>query len=204
MLSTTCSETILDELTIVEQMRAGVAEGFEACVRSHCTRLSAVARRILRNEEDTLEVVQEAFLAAFRQLHRFEGRSQLATWLHRILVNEALGRLRARERHPERPIEEFLPHFRDGEHQIEAPKAWNIAPETVVQDQETRDLVHRCINELPDTYRIVLLLRDIEELDTEETARVLGTSAGVVKTRLHRARQALRCLLDPHFRKGNV
>jgi len=123
------SRTNLNEAALLARMQAGDDGAFEACVRTYCSRLLLVARRILRNEED---------------------------------ANDA------------------------------------------VQDQETRELVHHSINQLPETYRTVLLLRDIEGLATEEAARLLGTSTAVVKPRLHRARQGLRTLLDPHFRKGNL
>jgi RNA polymerase sigma-70 factor (ECF subfamily) len=196
--------TVLDEATLLARMQAGDNDAFEACVRSYCTRLLLVARRILGNEEDARDAVQEAFLSAFKQIGHFKGLSRLGTWLHRIAVNAALGRLRCRQRHPEKSIEDLLPHFGEGEHQIDPPVPWKAAPEPRLQQQESRELVHRCISQLPDSYRTVLLLRDIEGLDTGETAQMLGTSPGVVKTRLHRARQALRTLLDPYFRGGDL
>ncbi len=200
------SETVAipDEATLLARMQAGEDDAFEACVRTYCSRLLAVTRRMLRNEEDAQDAVQEAFLAAFKQIGNFKGLSSFGTWLHRIAVNAALGRLRSLRRHPEQSIEDLLPHFGDGEHQIDPPARWKATSEAVLEQQESRALVTQCISELPDTYRIVLLLRDIEGLDTEETAGVLGTSPGVVKTRLHRARQALRSLLDPYFREGDV
>jgi RNA polymerase sigma-70 factor (ECF subfamily) len=194
----------LDEAALVTRMQAGDKDAFEACVRTYCGRLLLVARRILRNEEDARDAVQEALLAACKQIGTFKGLSSLGTWLHRIVVNAALGRLRVRQREPEQSIEGLLPHFGEGEHQIDPPAPWKATPETPLQQQESRELVQQCIGKLPDTYRTVLLLRDIEELDTEETATVLGVSPGVVKTRLHRARQALRSLLDPYFRRGDV
>ena len=194
----------LDEAALLTRMRAGDDGAFETCVRTYCSRLLVVARRILRNEEDANDAVQDAFLSAFKGISQFKGQAQLGTWLHRIVVNAALGRLRSLQRHPEKSIEDLLPHFGDGEHQIDPPVPWQATPETTVQDQETRALVQQGISQLPETYRIVLLLRDIEGLATEETARILGTSTAVIKTRLHRARQGLRSLLDPHFRRGNV
>jgi RNA polymerase sigma-70 factor (ECF subfamily) len=196
--------TILDEAALLARMQAGDGDAFEACVRTYCGRMLVVARRILRNEEDARDAVQDAFVSAFEGVGRFQGLSRLGTWLHRIVVNAALGRLRRLQRHPERSIEDLLPHFGEGEHQIDPPAPWKATPETGLQAQEARALVQGCISRLPETYRTVLLLRDIEGLDTEETARALGTSPGVVKTRLHRARQALRSLLDPHFRRGDV
>ncbi len=194
----------LDESALLAGMQAGDQDAFETCVRTWCGRLLVVARRILHNEEDAQDAVQEAFLSAFKDISRFEGRSLLGTWLHRITVNAALLRLRQRQRHPEQSIENLLPHFGDDEHQLDPPALWKATPESVLQRQEARDLVQRCLNKLPEIYRSVLLLRDIEGMDTDETARLLGTSAGVVKTRLHRARQALRTLLDPHFRRGDA
>jgi RNA polymerase sigma-70 factor (ECF subfamily) len=194
----------LDEAALLAGMQAGDDDAFAACVRAHCGQLLVVARRILRNEEDARDAVQDAFLSAFKDISRFEGRSQLGTWLHRIAVNAALCRLRGLQRHPEKSIEDLLPHFGDGEHQLDPPAPWKATPATVLEQQESRELVRRCISQLPEGYRTILLLRDIEGLDTEETAQVLGTSPGVVKTRLHRARQALRSLLDPHFRVGDV
>jgi RNA polymerase sigma-70 factor (ECF subfamily) len=194
----------LDEADLLARMQAGDGAAFETCVRTHCGRLLAVARRILRNEEDANDAVQDALLSAFKGIAHFRGQSRLGTWLHCIVVRAALGRLRTRERHPEKSIEDLLPHFGEGEHQIDPPVPWRATPETAAQARETRALVQHCIGHLPETYRIVLLLRDIEGLDTEETAQTLETSAAVVKTRLHRARQALRSLLDPHFREGNL
>jgi RNA polymerase sigma-70 factor (ECF subfamily) len=204
MVPTSHFDTLPDEATLLARMRAGEQDAFEACVRAYCTQLLIVARRILRNEEDAKDAVQEAFLAAFKDLTRFEGRSLLATWLHRIVVNAALTRLRSRQRHPEQSIEALIPHFGEDEHQVEPPALWKDLADSSSQRREARELVHKCINQLPEIYRTVLLLRDIEGLDTEETARLLDTSAGVVKTRLHRARQGLRTLLDPHYRRGDV
>ena len=192
------------EAALLARMQSGDGDAFEGCVRTYCGQMLLVARRILRNDEDANDALQDAFLSAFKGISQFKGQARLGTWLHRIVVNAALGRLRSLQRHPERSIEDLLPHFGEGEHQIDPPVPWQAAPETTVQVQETRELVQRCITQLPETYRIVLLLRDIEGLATEETAQMLGTSTAVVKTRLHRARQALRSLLDPHFRRGNV
>jgi RNA polymerase sigma-70 factor (ECF subfamily) len=196
--------TLPDESALVTRMQAGDENAFEACLRQYGGQMLAVARRILHNDEDANDAVQDAFLSAFKGIGRFEGQSRLATWLHRIVVNAALGRLRTRQRRPEKSIEDLLPHFGEGEHQIDPPAPWKDASENVLQRQESRTLVQNCIGQLPESYRTVLVLRDIEGMDTEETARLLQTSVGVVKTRLHRARQSLRTLLDPYYRKGDV
>jgi RNA polymerase sigma-70 factor (ECF subfamily) len=190
-----------DEASLVAQLRAGDEAAFEQVVRSYGGRLLAVARRIVGSEEDARDVVQDAFLNAFRSLDRFEGNAKLSTWLHRIVVNAALMRLRTRKRKPEQSIETLLPGFSDGHHE-ERFKSWEEPIDKVMERAENRELVRKQIDALPEGYRTVLVLRDIEGLDTEETANVLGLSVNATKIRLHRARQALRTLLSPHFRSA--
>jgi len=186
------------ETTLVESLRRGDEPAFEELLRTHSGRLLAVTRRLLNNEEDARDAVQDAFLSAYRSIDRFDGQASLGTWLHRIAVNAALTRLRTRRRHPEKPIEELLPTFQEDGHQTRPVRDWPD-PSAALQSEEAREAVRRHIDELPADYRTVLLLRDIEGMDTEETARMLGLSAGAVKTRLHRARQALRTLLESDF-----
>ncbi len=158
------------------------------------------ARRLLLNDEDARDAVQDAFLSAVRSLDRFGGDARLSTWLHRVAINAALMKLRARRRSRERPIDDLLPGFRpDGEHR-EPVLPWAESCDSSLQRQETRDLVHAAIARLPEDYRVVLLLRDIEGLDTKEVAGLLDISTDAAKTRLHRARQALRTILDPHMK----
>ncbi len=187
------------ETELLEALRAGQEEAFELLVRTHSGRMFSVCRRILRSEEEAKDAVQEAFVSAFRGIQAFEGSSQLGTWLHRIAVNACLMRLRARKRRPEESIDDLLPAFKDDGHARGEPRDWSASALQLVETRETREFVRGCIDQLPDTYRVVLLLRDIEELDTAETAEVLGVSEGVVKVRLHRARHALRTLLAQRF-----
>jgi RNA polymerase sigma-70 factor (ECF subfamily) len=176
---------------------AGDEEASAALVRKYGGRMLAVARRFLRCEEDSVDAVQDAFLAAFRSLEGFEGNSALGTWLHRIVVNVCLMRLRARSRSREVRIDDLLPTFDESGHHSHPVRAWGDEALARLTQAETRAQVRGCIDRLPDAYRQVLILRDIEELDTEQTAQHLGIKPGAVKTRLHRARQALRTLLEP-------
>lgn len=196
-----------DEASLLAGLRAGDQAAYEILVRTYSGRLLAVTRRLLRTEEDARDAVQDAFLSAFRALHTFEESSLLSTWLHRIGVNAALMKLRTRRRKPEEAIEDLLPKYledghREDGHRGNPTKPWK-EPEALLERKETRALVRECIDHLPESYRTVLLLRDIEELDTEEAAQLIGISPNAVKIRLHRARQALRTLLDPHFREEN-
>jgi RNA polymerase sigma-70 factor (ECF subfamily) len=191
-----------DEATLVAQLRAGDEAAFEQVVRLYGGRLLAVARRIVGTEEDARDAVQDAFLNAFRSLDRFEGNAKLSTWLHRIVVDAALMKLRTRKRKPEQSIETMLPSFLEDGHHEERFKSWEEPVDKLMERAETRELVRKQIDALPDGYRTVLVLRDIEGLDTEETAKVLGLSVNATKIRLHRARQALRSMLAPHFRSA--
>jgi len=188
----------------VGRLREGDAEAFEALVRRETPRLLAVARRLLRNEEDARDAVQDGFMSALRSLDGFGGRSQLSTWLHRITVNAALMKLRTRRRKPEDAIDDLLPGFLEDGHHARHPHEWRDTAEALVASREDREFVRAAIERLPESYRTVLLLRDIEELDTCEVAQALGVSDNVVKVRLHRARQALRTLLEPRFQKGTA
>ena len=188
---------VADEATLLAWMQAGDEGAFEACVRAYSGQLLAVARRILGHEEDARDAVQDAFLSAFKGIGRFEGLSRIGTWLHRIVVNVCLMRLRARSRSREVRIDDLLPTFDETGHHTHPVRPWEDDALARLTRAETRAHVRACIDRLPDPYREVLVLRDIEELDTEQTAQQLGINPGAVKTRLHRARQALRTLLEP-------
>jgi RNA polymerase sigma-70 factor, ECF subfamily len=194
--------SLTEDADLLALLRAGEAAAFEALVCRHGPRLLSVVRRIVANDADANDVLQDTFLSAFKALDDFDGRSQLGSWLHRIAVNCALQKLRARRRKPLRSIDELLPTFLDDGHRNDIKTPWTETVESVLAREETRAIVRQAIQELPDDYRTVLVLRDIEGLDTAETARALDVAVGVVKTRLHRARQALRTLLDPHMRMG--
>ena len=192
-----------EESRLVARLRGSDESAFEDLVRRECPRLLAVARRILRNDADARDAVQDAFAAAFRSLASFEGQASLSTWLHRIVANAALGRLRGRRRKAETPIEELLPAFQEDGHHVMPPSPWPSA-EKLLEDRELREFVRDAIDRLPESYREVLLLGDIEELDTTAVAELLAISESLVKVRLQRARQALRMLLEPRFREGAV
>lgn len=183
-------------------LRAGEEAAFEAFVRRFCDPMYYVARRLVGTDVDAADVMQEAFLLAFRGMSRFDGRAALATWLHRIVVNAAIQKLRTAARRPTLPLDAFLPHFDDTDHHAIEPVAIQASVEQLLARKELKAVVHAQIERLPESYRTVVLLRDIEGMSTEDVAEVLGVTVAVVKTRLHRARQALRTLLDPHFREG--
>jgi len=193
----------LDEEDLLARLRAGEEAAYETLVRTYGGRMLAAARRILQREEDAQEAVQEAFLSAFKAIDGFEGASRLGTWLHRIAINAALMKLRRLDRRQERSVEDLLPsHDGDGRF-LEPPSSWGEAADGPALRREARELVREKIAELPEIYRIALTLRDIEGLTNDELAEALGVTVNAAKIRVHRARQALRTLLDPYMREGS-
>ena len=195
---------VIDEPTLVAALREGNEWAFEAMIRTYGGRLLAVARRICGNEEDARDVLQSAYLNAFRSLSSFEGSCQLSTWLHRIVVNAALMRLRSKRRKPEDSIETLLPAFQEDGHHVEQFSEWALPADRLLEREDVRATVRSCIAQLPDSYRQVLMLRDIEELSTDAVATMLKATPTAVKVRLHRARQALSTLLRREFAAGMV
>lgn len=189
-----------DDSGLVARLKGGDAQAFEELVRGYSGPLLRAARRVLASEEDARDAVQDAFVAAFRAVTRFEAGARLSTWLHRIVINASLMKLRTRRRKPEEEIERYLPRFLEDGHQTPPSAPWSEPADAMLERKELRRLVRESIDRLPESYRVVLVLRDLEELSTEETAKMLGASPNAVKIRLHRARQALRTLLDPHVR----
>jgi RNA polymerase sigma-70 factor (ECF subfamily) len=199
-----------DDDALIGQLKAHNEEAFEATVRQYGPRMLATARRFLGNEHDAADAVQQAFISAFKSIGAFNAHAKLSTWLHRIVVNAALAVLRARRHRPELSIENLLPHFDDagGWPDTTEEMGWGI--EHPMERRENRQMVRRCIDRLPQSYRSVLLLRDIEELDSEEAAQMLAITPNAAKIRLHRARQALKTLIEKElfdsnqFRKPNL
>ena len=179
-----------DEDLLVSRAKAGDRGAFEELVRRHADRLHAVVLRFVADREAAEEVTQEAFLRAWRGIGRFQGRSRFFTWLYRIGINEAKRRA-ARE-----PAEQTI--SLDEEPILEAPD-WSEAPDTRAQQSDLRRALESSIRALPVKYRAPVILRDVEGLTTEEAAEVMDLSQSAFKSRLHRARLALRRALDEHF-----
>ena len=195
--SQTEEQAELDEAALVARLKAGDERAFEVLVRRETGRLLAAARRLVRDDAAAYDCVQEAFLSAYKAIDGFEPRSSVGAWLHRITINAALMRLRKERRLAETPIDDLLPSFdSDGWRQdlVEVPAG---DPESELERRRIRDFVRSKIDVLPEAYRTALVLRDLEGWSTREAAEALGIAEGAMKVRLHRARAALKRLIEP-------
>jgi len=186
--------SIEDEAELVCRVKAGDQAACARLVKLFGPQMMIVARRFMQCDDDCNDAIQDAFISAFNALARFEGNSRLSTWLHRITVNSCLTKLRFNSSRKETSIDELLPTF--DEFHAHGPAAVND-PSKDIEIDETRTLILAAINKLAKADREVLLLRDIEEMDTAATAVRLETSEHNVKRRLRRARLALCVRLEP-------
>jgi RNA polymerase sigma-70 factor (ECF subfamily) len=189
-----------DEEDFLERLRAGDAAASETLVRVNIGYLLKVAQPIVRDRALAEDCVQEAFINAFRNIESFEGRSSIRSWLRRITINMALMKLRSMRRRDERPIDDLVPEFNENQCRIEAPWTHIATPEEIVENADIRAWVRARVEEMPENYRVVLILRDYEELSTLEVAEQLEISEQAVRVRQHRARSALKKLLEPALR----
>ena len=170
----------MTDAEIVDRVRAGETSLFEILMRRHNQRVYRVARAVIKDEADAEDVMQQAYINAFTHLNQFQDRAQFSTWLTRITVHEALARRRKRK--PEEMSEDVM----------ETLTSTQPDPERQAYAAELRGVLEAAVDSLPDTYRVVFMLRDIEGLSTSETAAGLELGEEAVKTRLHRARALVR------------
>jgi RNA polymerase sigma-70 factor (ECF subfamily) len=185
-------DAVSSEGALVQRLRRGESAAYETLVRAYGPRLLAVARGYLHSQEDAEDVVQSAFLLVSRFVHHFEGESPLSTWLHRIVVNGALMRLRSRSRHAEARRNGSASEF-DGVAELEVHVRSSVVEE--LEQRKTRDRMLAAVGRLPDRVRAAVRLRDVDGLSLAEASLLLGRSLAAVKTSVHRGRLALRSML---------
>ncbi len=186
-----------DEAALMQALQNGEPDACACMLKHFAPRVYAVAMRMMGDPDEAEEVLQETFISACKNIQRFEGRSALNTWLHRIATNAALMRLRKRKNKEvslDNPIESL-----DGDDIPRQIEDWDYYPADLALNSETRDVLEQAIATLPDTLRSVFVLREIEGYSTAEVAEMLDISVSAAKVRLHRARLRLRELLTPYF-----
>jgi RNA polymerase sigma-70 factor (ECF subfamily) len=171
----------------------------ERVFREYAPRIYNLARRMLGTDADAEDVTQDVLLQVVRKLDTFRGESAFPTWLHRVTVNAALSHRQKHARHHQHQVRDPLDRFlADGGHGTPV-RPWSVEPDRQALDRETHELIERSIAALPETYRDVYVLADVEGLPNSEIAEALGLSVPAVKSRLHRGRLLMREALAPHF-----
>lgn len=179
------SDAAAPDAELIDRIRAGETACFELLLRRHNERIYRTVRAVLGDDADVEDVMQQAYVSAYQHLDGFEGRSRFSTWMTRIAINEAYGRLRRRQRSQPAPWE-------DDDAMAHEPEATGPTPEQVAARREMQELLERAVDTLSLPNRTVFVLRAVEGLTTAETADCLKISEDAVKTRLHRANDALR------------
>jgi len=189
----------LDDVALARLCGSRDRQAVRHLVTANNQRLFRAAWSILKDRAEAEEAVQAGYLSAFAAIDRFEGRSSLSTWLTRIVINESLGRLRAQRRRRDQLESEGVTLIESYRERLAQASA-EPAPDVSVAREQLRQLIERSVAELPDNFRSVFVLREIEGLSVEDTADVLGIPAATVKTRLHRARAKLQQALAPEVK----
>jgi RNA polymerase sigma-70 factor (ECF subfamily) len=171
----------------------------ETVFREHAPRVYNLARRMLGRDADAEDVTQDVLLQVVRHLDQFRGEAAFPTWLHRVTVNAALAHRRKRAQQEEKQTADPLENFSEEDFHRGPVRRWVVGPEENLLNQETQELIEAAIARLPEIFRDVFVLADVENLPNAEIAQLLGTSISAVKSRLHRARQLMRNALAPHF-----
>ena len=191
-----------DETALLSRARAGDDSAFTELLNQYERKILRLAKNITQNDEDAEDVLQETFLKAYSHLDRFKGDSKFYTWIVRIAVNESLMKLRKRKSDKTVPLDQEIDTGED--YMPREIAVWEENPESTYSRDEIRDILDKAVEALPPIFRSVFVLRDIEDLSTEETADALGISIPAVKSRLLRARLQLREKLTRFFkRKGD-
>jgi RNA polymerase sigma-70 factor (ECF subfamily) len=181
----------LSDTDLVASFREGNTKAFRELVRRYQAKAYALALRLTSNEADAQEVLQDTFLSVYRKFDTFRGDAAFSSWLYRITANAALMKVRSRGQRKDISLDVTDPE--EGEH-IEL-RDWSDDAERLVMNRDAAQKIAKAVDQLPEKYRVVFLLREVEELSTQEVAEALGLSTPTVKTRLHRARLYLRNLL---------
>jgi RNA polymerase sigma-70 factor (ECF subfamily) len=202
MRSALQSESGPTDLELLDGARRGDYAAFEELVRRFRDRVYRLARGMTANDAEAEEVVQDTFLSVFKGLDSYRGDAAVAGWIFRVAANAALMRLRRQRRRPLLSLEDTRPDFsEDGTRHVNPPGDWAKQPDEKLISRELGERIEAAIAELPEKYRLVMLLRDVEGLSAEEVADTLGITIPTVKSRLHRSRLFVRDALEDYFRR---
>jgi len=187
------------EEQLVKDLQAGEVSSFEQLANLYQKKIYTLSFNLTRNAIDSQDVTQEVLLTLFKKGHTFQGKSAFSSWVYRITLNASYMKLRTRKKEPNLSIEDLLPSLNGAGFQQEKLQDWSENTEASFFDKETRRVIQKAVDLLPDKEKVVFLLRDVEGLTTEKVSEILEITAPAIKSRLHRARLFLRKKLGSYF-----
>jgi RNA polymerase sigma-70 factor, ECF subfamily len=187
------------EEQLVKDLQAGEVSSFEQLANLYQKKIYTLSFNLTRNAIDSQDVTQEVLLTLFKKGHTFQGKSAFSSWVYRITLNASYMKLRIRKKEPNLSIEDLLPSLNGAGFQQEKLQDWSENTEASFFDKETRRVIQKAVDLLPDKEKVVFLLRDVEGLTTEKVSEILEITAPAIKSRLHRARLFLRKKLGSYF-----
>ena len=187
------------EEALVLDFQGGDLDAYDKIAAIYQKKIYGLSFNLTRNQMDAQDVTQEVLLTLFRKIHTFQGKSAFSSWVYRITLNASYMKLRSKKKEPNVSIDELMPSFNGAGFQQEKIQDWSENTESLLFTNETRDVISKAIDLLPEKEKVVFLLRDVEGLSTEKTGEILDLTVPVVKSRLHRARLFLRKKLSSYF-----
>jgi RNA polymerase sigma-70 factor, ECF subfamily len=187
------------EEALVRDFQGGDLEAYDKIADIYQKKIYGLSFNLTRNQMDAQDVTQEVLLTLFRKIHTFQGKSAFSSWVYRITLNASYMKLRSKKKEPNVSIDELMPSFNGAGFQQEKIQDWSENTESLLFTNETRDVISKAIDLLPEKEKVVFLLRDVEGLSTEKAGEVLDLTVPAVKSRLHRARLFLRKKLSNYF-----
>ena len=187
------------EEQLVKDLQAGKVSSFEQLANLYQKNIYTLSFNLTRNATDSQDVTQEVLLTLFKKGHTFQGKSAFSSWVYRITLNASYMKLRTRKKEPNLSIEDLLPSLNGAGFQQEKLQDWSENTEAAFFDKETRRVIQKAVDLLPDKEKVVFLLRDVEGLTTEKVSEILEITVPAIKSRLHRARLFLRKKLASYF-----
>ena len=188
-----------NDLQLVKEMKAGKQEAFEEMVLRHQQRVYRLAYNITHNQSDAEDVVQEVFLRVCNKINTFLGKAAFSSWVYRITLNVSFMKLKSQKKIQQISLDNILPKYQEDGFHMGPVNDWSMKTDELLLNSESRKIIQKAINQLPEKEKAVFVLRDIEELSTEKVCDILDLSAPAVKSRLHRSRLFLRKRLSNYF-----
>tara|TARA_Y100001960_G_C14476861_1_gene729799 strand:+ start:133 stop:762 length:630 start_codon:yes stop_codon:yes gene_type:complete len=187
------------EESLVRDLQNGNLEAYDKIAEIYQKKIYGLSFNLTRNQMDAQDVTQEVLLTLFRKINMFQGKSAFSSWVYRIAVNASYMRLRSKKKEPNVSIDELMPSFNSAGFQQEKIQDWSENTESLIFTKETRDVIDKAVNLLPEKEKVVFILRDVEGLSSEKAGEILDLTVPAVKSRLHRARLFLRKKLSNYF-----